>query len=119
MVLAIGLGWLASRRNDVYRNPIALWKDSVLKCPENTFARDNLGALLAQSGDLAGAAAQFSAVVGLKPDDFYGHLNWGTVLLQSGKPADAAIQFREAIRIDPSQPVPHQLLEEALKRAGH
>ncbi len=119
MVLAIGLGWLASRRNDVYRNPIALWKDSVLKCPENTFARDNLGALLAQSGDLAGAAAQFSAVVGLKPDDFYGHLNWGTVLLQSGKPADAAVQFREAIRIDPSQPVPHQLLEEALKRAGH
>jgi tetratricopeptide (TPR) repeat protein len=117
-VLSVVLGLAASRRNEVYQSNLGLWTDSVLKCPDNTFARDNLGALLAQAGNRPAAAEQFEAAIKLKPDDFNAHNNWGTLLAQTGRPTEAIEQFKQALRIDSSFAVTHYNLGVSLSQTG-
>lgn len=48
---AIGLAAATVARNRVHESPIALWGDTVRKCPHNTRAWANLGTALEEAGD--------------------------------------------------------------------
>ncbi len=80
-------------------------------------AYELLGAVRAQSGNLAGAAKCFKKAVALAPAQWAGHFNLGNALKQSGQLDQAIISFRAALqRADTGQA--HNGLASALQAIG-
>jgi tetratricopeptide (TPR) repeat protein len=116
LALVAGLGCVTVRRNQDYRGELAIWSDTVAKCPGNERAHNNLGnALLDVPGRLADAMAEFEAALRIKPDDAEAHNNLGSALIKvPGRLADAMAEFEAALRINPEYAEAHNNLGNAL-----
>ena len=113
--LAVVLACLTFQRNAVYASGLALWTDTVEKCPQSARARSNLGAALYRKGRKVEAIGQLKEAVRINPDDGLTRLMLGNVLAEDGHTDEAIIQYREALRIDPDlSPARYRL--EALPR---
>ena len=88
-------------RNQVWSDEISLYRDSSRKAPGKARPRNNLGAALMRSGNLAQAVEQFKIALKIKPDYVDAHYNLGYALSRQGN-LDAGIhQFGETLRLDP------------------
>lgn len=61
----------------------------------------NLGKILAETGDPAGAIARFEAAIAREPEHRDAHFNLATTLARLGRFGEAAEHFNTACRIDP------------------
>jgi Flp pilus assembly protein TadD len=64
-------------------------------------ARYNLARALAASGDLDGAAAEYSSFLEKQPSDADAHAALGTIQFKQQKYPEALAHFREAARLNP------------------
>ncbi|MGO9244978.1 MAG: tetratricopeptide repeat protein [Verrucomicrobiia bacterium] len=101
VVLAIALGTLTWRRNQDYRNDIALWDDTVAKCPQNSRAQYNLGGALTQTGKIDEAITHYEQALRIKPDYAEAHNNLGMVLAKTGKIEEAVTHYKQSLQINP------------------
>ncbi|MBN1670245.1 MAG: tetratricopeptide repeat protein [Kiritimatiellae bacterium] len=94
-------GWATHRRNETWRDELALWRDVVAKSPNKGRGHNNLGLALAAMGRLDEAAAQYSRA--LEVDPFYGKAHHNLGLIFAGrKDYDAALlHFSAALELDP------------------
>jgi Flp pilus assembly protein TadD len=69
--------------------------------PDFEEAHVNLGALLANGGDLDGGAREEREALRLKPDDATAHTDLANALLQSSRLDEAELHYRAALRLDP------------------
>jgi Flp pilus assembly protein TadD len=101
--MAVGLGWLSLQRNEDYRSNLAIWNDTVAKCPENARAHFNLGnLLLGIPGRLPDAVAEYQAALRIKPDFAEVHSILGMTLATiPGRLPDAILEYEAALRIKP------------------
>jgi tetratricopeptide (TPR) repeat protein len=118
VVLAVALGVLTWRRNQDYRSDVAIWRDTVAKCPNNPRAHNNLGLALAQVGRLPEAIVQCEQALRIKPDDAEAHCNLGYILLKEGKISGAIGHSEQALRMKPYFAEAHDNLGLALAQAG-
>src|SRR5439155_12141499 len=81
-------------------------------------ARMNLGLVLSQKNDLAGAASVFREILKHHPDSAEARNNLGLVLLQGKDAAGAQVSLREALRLKPDYAEAHYNLGLALLQAG-
>jgi biopolymer transport protein ExbD len=65
--------------------------------PRSAEAHENLGSLLAASGDSHGAIAEYSEATRLKPDYAEGHYNLANELFSSGDLEGARAQYRAVV----------------------
>jgi Flp pilus assembly protein TadD len=86
--------------------------------PGSVAARYNLGIILDQRGDHAGAVACFREVIRFDPTEAKAHTNLGAALKGLGDAAGAEKEFREAIRLDPKNGSAHSQLGVVLIRRG-
>jgi tetratricopeptide (TPR) repeat protein len=117
-VLAVGLGVLTVQRNEDYRGEIAIWDDTVAKCPQNARAHYNLGVALAQAGRVGEVIGHYQQAVRLKPDYVEAQNNLGTALLQLGRVQEAIEQYEQALQLKPDYADAHYNLGHALSQAG-
>jgi tetratricopeptide (TPR) repeat protein len=119
-VVAVGLGFLTSARNEDYRSAVALWDGAVASEPGNARARCALGiALRSLPGRLPDAVAQLREAVRLEPGYVLAHNELGIALQAAQGTSDEAIgQFREALRLDPEYAIAHHNLGLALAQSG-
>jgi tetratricopeptide (TPR) repeat protein len=89
------------RRNTVYHDAVALWRDTIRHHPGSDRAHNNLGALLLAQGDLAGAAAEFQEALRLRPDYLRALSNLALVKLQQGDTAGGLAHIAELLRLRP------------------
>lgn len=115
---AAALGTLTIQRNADYRSTLAIWNDTVAKCPDNRWARDNLGNALMELDRPSDALVQYEAALALDPTDAVHHLNTGFALARLGRPAESLERFREAARLAPDYPKARIALADAFFRAG-
>jgi tetratricopeptide (TPR) repeat protein len=120
LALAAALGSLTLARNLDYRSALVLWTDTVSKCPENAFARNNLGFELAKEpGRSPEAVEEFEEAIRLKPDLAPAHNNLGHELERTpGRLRDAIEQYGRAIRLEPGLADAHYNLGNALSDEG-
>jgi tetratricopeptide (TPR) repeat protein len=118
LVLAAGLGGLTERRNDDYRSAIALWRDTVVKRPDNARAYNCLGVVLAKDGQLAEAIHTYETALRLRPDYPEAHNNLGDALTQAGRCAAAISELETALRMEPDYAIAHSNLGNALLKLG-
>ena len=118
LALAVGFGFLATRRNEDYRTEVSIWKDTVAKCPKNVRAHYNLAKVLLDAGRVREAVDQCDEALQLEPDSFGAHQNLGNALYRLGRVQDAIGHYEEALRIRPASAESHNDLGLALAHQG-
>jgi tetratricopeptide (TPR) repeat protein len=120
-LLALALGTFTFLRVRVYAGPAAFWSDVVLKVPGNAGAWNNLGAILAEHGDQAGAIANYRRALAVAPAFASAHFNLGNSLVATGHPGEAAGHYEQALRFQPLDPSIHVRYGNALalERRGY
>jgi tetratricopeptide (TPR) repeat protein len=118
--LALGLGFLAARRNEDYRSELTIWSDTAARRPNNERALVSLGnAWLEMPGHLNDAIAQYEAALRLKPDLAEAHYTLGVAWAHSPERLnDAIAQYEEALRLKPDYAEAHNNLGNALNAEG-
>ena len=117
-LLALGLVILTEHRTAVYEDSFTFWSDVVAKVPENAGAWNNLGNILAERGDQAGAIGDYRRALALAPDYSYAHYNLGKSLVATGHAGEAIAHFADALRYQPSDPSIHFELGNAFALEG-
>ena len=79
----------------------ALARHNVENNPADYEAHYNLGAMLQAKKDLAGAIAEYSAAVRVRPQDAIGNNALGAALLAAGQPQQGAGYLQAALRVRP------------------
>jgi tetratricopeptide (TPR) repeat protein len=120
LALAVGLGVLTARRNQDYRSELAIWSDTVAKCPDNPRAHNNLGdALMNIPGHLSQAISAYEAAVRIDPGFSVAHNNLGCVLANiPGRWPEAMSHFETVFRIAPGNAKARNNLGIILYKAG-
>ncbi len=104
MAVAALLGALAYRQGSVYKDNESLWRDTLVKNPRATMARNNLGRVLEEQGKLDEAEQSYKDA--LADRDFEDRpevlLNLANVATKRGELEEAVSYYREAIALRPS-----------------
>jgi protein O-mannosyl-transferase len=100
---AAGLGWLTIQRNKDYRSDLAIWSDTVAKCPGSARAHYNFGAALAGvPGRLLQAVFEYEEALRIQPNYPGAHNNLGCILATiPGRLPEAIDHFEQAFRLAP------------------
>jgi tetratricopeptide (TPR) repeat protein len=119
-LLALGLGYLTERRNEVYRSAVSLWSDTVRSEPDNARAHCSLGfALSTTPGGLPVAIEEFEEALRLRPDYPDAENDLGMALGRTpDQTAAAERHFREALKLRPEFAQAHYNLGTVLAREG-
>jgi tetratricopeptide (TPR) repeat protein len=117
-VVAVGLGFMTHRRNDVYRSQVSLWGDTARKCPDNARAQFNLGMAYDDAGRHPEARDQFLKVVSLDPFNSDAHFKLANELAMEGRMGEAIAHFQEAVFLKPESPEIHRNYGNALEAVG-
>src|ERR1700722_340476 len=116
--LLLVLGTTSWQRTRVYANQETLWTDTLVKNPRSWLARNTLGLIYFQQGQLNKAAAQFQKVVEIYPNFADAHCDLGSALFQMGQRDEGVAQFQKALEINPYLAVAHSNLGNALLQKG-
>lgn len=100
---------LRPRAIDAYRHVLE-------RKPSWVEPRLNLGTLLYERGDAAGAAAEFRQAVELAPSSALAHFNLGTVLDRLGETDAALRHLSQAVQLDPDYGDAHYNLARVLEK---
>jgi tetratricopeptide (TPR) repeat protein len=117
-LVAIALGIVTIRRNQVYRSVESVWADTVARCPSNVRAYLSLGRTLADSGRTAEAITEYKAAFRLRPDYAEAHTDLGDILSKAGRTEEAFQHLTTALRLKPDSAEAHLNLGTALDRIG-
>jgi tetratricopeptide (TPR) repeat protein len=82
------------------------------------FERFNLGGLLLDRGDLAGARAAYESALDVAPGSAHVHFELGRIHLQQGSVDGAAAHFQKASELAPAEPMPLLMLSRAHAARG-
>jgi len=96
----------------------AVYRQIIAQQPDFAEAHSNLGNVLRNRGEFAGAIESCQRAVSLKPDLFAAYNNLGNALVEAGRLGDGIAAFRRAIEIAPNVASIHYNLGNALKEAG-
>lgn len=117
-VLVLLLGIQTIRRNRDYRSELAIWQDTVVKCPNNPRAHYNVGVVLFKAGYVAEAIWQYDQALRIKPDYADAHYNLGGALVRLGRVTEAIEHWEQAVRLKPDYAEAHYNLGNGLLQTG-
>ena len=102
LIFALGLSALTFARNADYRSPVTLWRDTVVRRPNNPRAHYNLAASLAAAGNNTAAMTELDATLRLDPGHAPAHHKLGALLFGSGRASEALPHLEAAVRLAPT-----------------
>ncbi len=116
--LAVVLAGLNVSQQVFYANDLLIHRRGVAIAPHNDRARNNLGRVLAERGDLHEAEAMFVELIRRSPDSGVAHYNLGYTYYREGRYSDAEEQLRRALALDSGNPFVHLYLGLTALREG-
>ena len=121
VLCASAVAWLgdcSSRRNRDYQTAMAIWQDTVDKCPRNARAQSNLGACLEAAGRPAEAAEHYGRALESEPDSPIPLMNLAGIQLRSGETRAAVATYERIVSLLPTHARARRFLGQALLADG-
>jgi len=109
---------LTIQRNRDYRSDLAIWQDTVAKCPDNPRAHHNLGMELGRAGRNREEVEQYIQALWLKPDYADAHYHLGAAAWEAGDRLVAIEHWQQTLRIKPDYVEAQCSLALALEQTG-
>ncbi|MEN8142454.1 MAG: tetratricopeptide repeat protein [Thermodesulfobacteriota bacterium] len=106
-------------RNSVWADNVALWQDTLQKCPQDVRVYNNLGQALEEKGQLSQAMNHYQEALLLDPQNTKALNHLGIVLSKSGKIESAIEKFKLALSLDREDPLTHYNLALAFSDLGY
>lgn len=100
MLLVLGL--LTWQRCGAFANAESVWRDTLKKNPAAWIAHNNLGLILADRGEVRGAATQFQQALKVKPDHISAWTNLGRAQMALGQYSKAEKSLLRAQQLAPN-----------------
>ncbi|HKW29229.1 MAG TPA: tetratricopeptide repeat protein [Verrucomicrobiae bacterium] len=116
--LLLVLGGLTWYQCGMYANQETLWRVTLAGNPDCWMARNNLGFILTQKGEVDEAMAQFQQALQINPQDPPSWNNVGNVLLHWGKVDEAIPYFQKTLQLNPDYVEARNNLGSALLQKG-
>jgi tetratricopeptide (TPR) repeat protein len=88
-------------RNEDWKTPQQLWRQTALVSPASPRAHNNLGDIYSQEGNTDGAIREFSKAIELKPDYADAYHNLATTYYRLGNIKEAVKFYQQAISSNP------------------
>jgi tetratricopeptide (TPR) repeat protein len=109
---------LTWRQGQTYQSDETLWRTTIARNPDDYWAYNNLGVVLAQKGLMDDAIPYFKKTLEKSPNFIEAHNNLGNALLQKGRVDEALECFKKAVGIDPASAISHYNLGNVLLKVG-
>jgi protein O-mannosyl-transferase len=116
--LLLVLGGLTWYQCGMYADSDILWRLTLARNPDCWMARNNLGFVLTQKGEVDEAMAQFQQALQINPKDPPSWNNVGNVLFHWGKVDEAIPYFQKALQLNPDYTEALNNLGSALLQEG-
>jgi tetratricopeptide (TPR) repeat protein len=94
-------------RNNIWKNELTLWSDTVRKSPDSTTAHYGLAAVYRSQAKLDRAVQEYQTALRLKPDDANAHANLGALYQSQGQIDKAIQEYQTASRLKPDDANAH------------
>jgi Flp pilus assembly protein TadD len=101
------LGGLTVLRNEVWANPVRLWRDAAEKAPAIWVPHLMLGAALQEQGSTKDAVVAYRRALSLRPVEKVTYMRLGLALAELGQLDDARATFERLLTLDPTAAVGH------------
>ena len=101
-----------------FGDSIPVWRKALEVNPDDGKAHLNLGYSLGQSGDPAGALAEYRKACELSPEDPLAFADLALALVQDGKPDEAIASYRKSLVLNPSNAAVERDLGAVLAERG-
>ncbi len=95
-------GLLTWHQTQIYRDPEALWYDTIAKNPRCGMAHNNLGVVLKDRGHVSEAMLEYREAIKIDPDNAGAHNNLGNALVKIGQVEEAIAEYQTGLRIEPA-----------------
>lgn len=99
--LSIPLGVTTVRRNEVYRDAIGLWTETITKRPKNARAYFSMAVELQRLGRVPDAIPFYRQAIALDPKSVEGHHGFAMALVALGDREGAVAEFEQALALEP------------------
>ncbi|MDB6123490.1 MAG: Tetratricopeptide 2 repeat protein [Pedosphaera sp.] len=103
VAILLALGLLTWRQSAIYKNVDTLWADTLVKNPNCWLAHNNIGSVLYQQNDLAGAESRFLAALAINPKYDESLANLGLVRARQGKNEEGIKYVQQALEMSPEK----------------
>jgi len=114
LVVVLGLYTVGTvNRNNMWKNNLLLWADTVKKSPDSPFAHTALGNEYAFKGRMDMALAEYQTALSLNPDYADAHVNLGILYRWRGQLDMAITEYETALRLKPDYADTHYDLANA------
>ena len=104
VAIPTALGIRTYLRNEDYKNPLIMWKDSVATSPDNPRGRRSYAFHLAENGFDEEAAQQYAITLKQAPSSPLANSGYGILLVRLGRYAEAIGYLQKALALQPSDP---------------
>ncbi|MGK7344508.1 MAG: tetratricopeptide repeat protein [Candidatus Nitrospinota bacterium M3_3B_026] len=101
VAVAAALGAATYARNEVWKDDITLFKDTVRKSPDKSRPRNLLGVAYLNAGRLDEAIDMFLLAIRMKPGSTQPRMNLGLAYIKKGMIDSAIKTYRDLLAIDP------------------
>lgn len=110
---------LTFQRNQVWKNELTLWTDTVLTAPKSYVAHNNLAGYYMQKGFINNAYDEIQFALKLKPDFVDAYTNLGALYEKRSFYPEARKAYETALSINPKHPSALSNLGNIYKKMGH
>src|SRR5437773_3497049 len=112
------LSWRASVQASYWRDSETLFTHALAVTSNNDVAKNNLGIVFLQKGNLDEAISLLQAAVDLRPENSPAHENLAKALLQKGQVTDALVHYRRLLELQPDNIEVHNIVGTVLIQQG-
>jgi protein O-mannosyl-transferase len=110
------LTFLTWQQSALYASGATLYRDTLRKNPASSMVHNNLGTILANTGEPREAIDHFEQALQLDPAYVEAHNNLGAILANTGRVQEAMSHYEQALRLDPDSFNAHYNLGIAFSR---
>ena len=112
------LSWRASVQASYWRDSETLFTHALAVTSNNDVAKNNLGIVFLQKGNLDEAISLLQAAVDLRSENSPAHENLAKALLQKGQVTDALVHYRRLLELQPDNIEVHNIVGTVLVQQG-